>query len=155
MTVGGTARRAMAFALAGVVIGGLIGWFAFGGTGLNTATGNYGWGVLMAPTFAVVGGIVGLLNYFLIASWHSATTRVAKGLDDNPAAEDPINQAEWDDPDNWFAGVVYHSQLDTRTFVPKRLGGFGVTINIRRPFGLAIATAIVVLIILILIVSIK
>jgi uncharacterized membrane protein len=61
-------------------------------------------------------------------------------------AEDSLNDSEWENPANWFGGWFYHSQLDTRTFVPKRVPGFGVTINLSRPGGLAIAIAIPVLI---------
>ncbi|MGH7602434.1 MAG: DUF5808 domain-containing protein [Gemmatimonadaceae bacterium] len=61
-------------------------------------------------------------------------------------AEDSVNDSEWENPANWFGGWFYHSQLDTRTLVPKRVPGFGVTINLARPGGLAIAIAIPILI---------
>ena len=61
-------------------------------------------------------------------------------------AEGNLNDSEWENPANWFAGLFYHSHLDTRTLVPKRDPGFGVTINFSRPGGLAIAIAIPMLI---------
>jgi uncharacterized membrane protein len=57
-------------------------------------------------------------------------------------ADDNLNDSEWQNPNNWFAGWFYHSPLDTRTWVPKRVPGLGITINFARPAGLAIALAI-------------
>ncbi len=62
-------------------------------------------------------------------------------------AEDHLNDSEWENPANWFAGWFYHSHLDTRTLVPKPVPGFGATINFSRPGGLAIAIAIPMLIV--------
>ncbi len=62
-------------------------------------------------------------------------------------AEDYLNDSEWENPANWFGGWFYHSQLDTRTFVPKRVPGLGVTINFSRPGGIAIGIAIPALIV--------
>lgn len=60
--------------------------------------------------------------------------------------EREVNDLEWENRANWFAGWFYHSWLDTRTWVPKRVPAFGDTINFARPLGLAIAIAIPTLI---------
>ncbi len=55
--------------------------------------------------------------------------------------EDSVNDSEWENPANWWGGFLYHSSLDTRSMVPQRTG-FGVTLNLSRPVGLAIGLAI-------------
>lgn len=65
--------------------------------------------------------------------------------------QDNLNESEWENPANWWGGLLYHSQRDNRTWVPKRVPSFGETINIGRPLGLAIAVAIPVLIIALII----
>jgi uncharacterized membrane protein len=47
--------------------------------------------------------------------------------------QDDINQQEWQNPQNW-SFIVYHSQRDSRMWVPKRRG-FGWTINLRNKTG--------------------
>ncbi len=42
-------------------------------------------------------------------------------------AQKKINQAEWENPDNW--STIYFSKKDTRTWVPKQNPKAGVTIN--------------------------
>ena len=52
--------------------------------------------------------------------------------------QDEINQAEWENPDNWTGppGLsLYFSKLDSRCFVPKQLRGFGPTMNLGRVSG--------------------
>jgi uncharacterized membrane protein len=68
---------------------------------------------------------------------------------DNPirSEQDEVNTAEWENPENWAAGIFYHSGLDTRTIVPKRIMGFGYTINLGNPAGAVIAIALLVLIV--------
>ena len=61
--------------------------------------------------------------------------------------QDGVNESEWEDPGNWWGGLLYHSQRDDRVWVPKRSPSFGETINLGRPLGLAIALAIPALII--------
>lgn len=61
-------------------------------------------------------------------------------------AENELNDLEWQNPANWFAGWFYHSRVDTRTWVLKRVPALGDTINFARPAGLAIAIAIPTLI---------
>ena len=56
--------------------------------------------------------------------------------------EDALNDAEWKNPANWYAGFFYHSSRDTRALVPQRGTGFGVTLNLSRPAGLAIGLAV-------------
>jgi uncharacterized membrane protein len=43
--------------------------------------------------------------------------------------QNAINQAEWDNPDNWSAGL-YFSKKDTRTLVPKSNPIMGFTFNL-------------------------
>ena len=54
-----------------------------------------------------------------------------------------INDAEWQDPKNWHGGWlgVYHSQQDSRLWVPKRNPIMGWTVNTARPAGLALVIA--------------
>ncbi len=40
-----------------------------------------------------------------------------------------INQAEWQNPDNWSVGL-YFSKKDTRTWVPKQIPWMGWTMNL-------------------------
>ncbi len=61
-------------------------------------------------------------------------------------SQDNENESEWENPANWWRGLIYHSQRDNRIWVPKRIPSFGETINLGRPLGLAIAVAIPVLI---------
>lgn len=47
--------------------------------------------------------------------------------------QDEINQAEWENPDNWTASTglaVYFSKADTRAWVPKREPWQGSTLNL-------------------------
>ena len=106
----------------------------------------------MAPTFAIIGGILGLLNYVVIAAVGTAKSRIADRLD-SIALLDPVNEAEWNNRKNWFGGLVYHSSRDTRTFVRKRLSGSGFTINVGRPIGLIITSALLALAFLIFILA--
>ena len=47
--------------------------------------------------------------------------------------QDKINQAEWENPDNWSS--IYFSKKDSRTCVPKRNPKHGWTINFASPSG--------------------
>jgi len=69
--------------------------------------------------------------------------------------EDSLNDSEWENPANWFGGLFYHSSRDTRTLVPKRDPGFGVTINFARPGGLAIGLAIVFGIVAVIVIAVR
>jgi uncharacterized membrane protein len=66
-----------------------------------------------------------------------------------------IEDAEWENPANWHAGVLnlYFSRRDSRPFVPKRgtvVGG--ATINFARPagWGLLVGIALFVALVFIL-----
>ena len=59
--------------------------------------------------------------------------------------QDEINAAEWQDFANWHVGLFYFSPRDSRSFVPKKEPGFGVTANLARPVGVAFVLAILVL----------
>ncbi len=43
------------------------------------------------------------------------------------AHQDEINQAEWENPDNWT--TIYYSKKDSRVWVPKQNPSYGWTIN--------------------------
>lgn len=60
-------------------------------------------------------------------------------------SQEEINQSEWSNPKNWSA-MVYRSQLDSRTFVPKRIG-VGVTMNFgHQKYGKILFVALMVLV---------
>ena len=61
--------------------------------------------------------------------------------------QDGLNESEWEDPTNWWAGQLYYSERDDLVWVPKQRPSFGATINLGRPLGLAIALAIPLLVI--------
>ena len=51
-----------------------------------------------------------------------------------------INQAEWENPDNWTGPMwlsVYFSKRDSRVWVPKQVPALGWTLNLGRPAGVA------------------
>lgn len=41
-------------------------------------------------------------------------------------------------PDNWIWGVIYFNKKDPRVFLPKRIKGFGITINFAKPLSYVI-----------------
>ena len=47
--------------------------------------------------------------------------------------QDEINQAEWENPDNWT--TIYFSKKDSRSWVPKKNPRHGWTINFGSPYG--------------------
>lgn len=54
--------------------------------------------------------------------------------------QERINQAEWENPENWTDPKwlsVYFSKRDLRVWVPKRAPSLGWTINLGRPGGVA------------------
>jgi uncharacterized membrane protein len=61
--------------------------------------------------------------------------------------QDSVNDAEWENPANWWGGLLYHSLRDDRVVVPKRAPLAGVTFNLAKPLGLAIILAIPVVLI--------
>ena len=51
-----------------------------------------------------------------------------------------INQAEWENPDNWTGpkGLsIYFSKRDSRCFVPKQIKELGPTMNLGKASGFA------------------
>jgi len=58
--------------------------------------------------------------------------------------DDNRNQREWNDPQNWSWGLIYHSRMDSRVMVPKRRG-FGLTINFGNRNGVIIFMALLAL----------
>lgn len=71
--------------------------------------------------------------------------------DEERAYQDSVNESEWDDPANWWAGVLYHSARDNRILVPKPRPSAGATLNLARPLGLAMALAVPVFLIALII----
>ena len=136
--------RASKYMLTGALVGGLAGWFMFGGAAYHAASGNFGWGPLMAPTFALIAAIVGLLDMVLLSSWRALSTRV------NTSAEiqkvGPY-RSEWEKPSNWTGRIFYRSRIDRRIFVPQKSPGGWYTINLGQPFGIAIAAVLLVVLV--------
>jgi uncharacterized membrane protein len=126
------AKRMLSFALLGAIVGGIAGWLMYGG-----------WGTIMGPTFALIGAIMGVLNALLFSAFIALRDRTRNRPRLALTPEDEINDSEWTNPDNWTGALIYHSRVDRRIIVPKRLSGFGYTINLGRPIGLAIAIALV------------
>ena len=59
--------------------------------------------------------------------------------------QDEINQSEWSNPTNW-SSMVYRSQLDSRFFVPKRVG-VGVTVNFgHQKYGKGLFIALLIIV---------
>ena len=52
-----------------------------------------------------------------------------------------------DDPDNWVLGVLYFNPKDHRIFPPKRVEGFGWTVNFANPYSILVLILMIVLII--------
>jgi uncharacterized membrane protein len=47
---------------------------------------------------------------------------------------EPFDQ--WhDDPSNWRMGIFYYNKKDQRLFPPKRIKGFGWTVNWANPYS--------------------
>jgi uncharacterized membrane protein len=66
-------------------------------------------------------------------------------MNQKPTSQDSVNGAEWENPANWWGDFLYHSPRDSRVLVPKPTPSAGVTFNLARPLGLAIALAILVI----------
>lgn len=68
--------------------------------------------------------------------------------------EKPGNELfdKWhDDPANWRLGIFYYNKKDKRLFPPKRLRGFGWTLNFANPYSFLTLLAIIILILAIVI----
>jgi len=48
------------------------------------------------------------------------------------------------DPSHWKSGIFYFNPKDKRVFVPKRLPGFGFTLNFANPYSILILGAIII-----------
>ena len=66
-----------------------------------------------------------------------------------------INDAEWGNPDNWYAGwlFIYVSPRDTRVWVRKRIPALGWTLNMAHRGGWLWTAALLAIPVLILIVA--
>ena len=54
---------------------------------------------------------------------------------------------QWhDDPSNWRLGIIYYNKKDKRLFPPKRLKGFGWTVNFANPYSYLSLLGIILLI---------
>jgi hypothetical protein len=126
------AKRALALAVLGALVGGIAGWLMYGE-----------WGTIMAPAFALIGAIMGVLNALVFSGFIVLRDRTVSRPRLAPTPEDEINESEWRNADNWTGALIYHSRVDRRIIVPKRLSRFGYTINLGRPTGAAIAIALV------------
>ena len=60
-----------------------------------------------------------------------------------------IDDAEWQNPANWRAGVFYFSRRDSRSFVPKRNPALGVTVNFARPAGVGFLVGVLLFVLLV------
>ena len=132
------AKRVVSLALLGAIVGGIAGWLMYGG-----------WGIVMAPTFALIGAILGVLNALVFSGYIGLRDRTVNRPRPVRTPEDEINDSEWKNADNWTGALLYHSRVDRRIIVPKRVSGFGYTINLGRPIGLAIAIALVAVLLVI------
>ena len=68
--------------------------------------------------------------------------------EDDPTNQYSVNESEWENPENWWGGLLYHSKEGITGFgFPNSLERRASTINVRRPLGLAGVVAILALII--------
>jgi uncharacterized membrane protein len=51
-------------------------------------------------------------------------------------SQEEINEAEWNNPDNWSKGL-YFSKKDNRVWVPKQIRSLGWTVNLGQGKGAA------------------
>lgn len=86
---------------------------------------------------------MGVLNALLFSGYIVLRDRTVNRPRPTLTPEDEINESEWSNADNWTGALIYHSRIDRRIIVPKRVSRFGYTINLGRPIGLAIAIALV------------
>ena len=53
---------------------------------------------------------------------------------------------EWhDDRSNWKLGIFYFNKKDKRLLPPKRIAGFGWTVNFANPYSIMLLVVIIVL----------
>jgi uncharacterized membrane protein len=107
----------------------------------------------MAPTFTLIGAIMGVLNALLFSGFITLRDRTVNRPRVTLTPEDEMNDFEWGNADNWTGNLFYRSRVDRRIIVPKRVSRFGYTINLGRPIGLAIAIALIAVLVGIIITS--
>ena len=59
-------KRVVKYGLAGALVSGLAAGIMFG-TGPTSAGGNHSWALIMVPTFAIIGGLMGALYGLLLS----------------------------------------------------------------------------------------
>jgi hypothetical protein len=62
-------RRVLTYAAVGALIGGVGAGIMFGRGGAPDSSGNQSWAVIMVPTFALIGSIMGALNALAVSIW--------------------------------------------------------------------------------------
>jgi uncharacterized membrane protein len=75
------------------------------------------------------------LTSIAVSAIRGASGAASGRIDRRSISTDPVNASQWENPRNWSGGVFYHSRLDTRILVPKRLRGFGYTVNLAHSGG--------------------
>lgn len=64
-----TIKRILTYAAVGALIGGVGAGILFGRGGAPDSSGNQSWAVIMVPTFALIGAIMGALNALVVSIW--------------------------------------------------------------------------------------
>ncbi len=64
-----TIKRILTYAAVGALIGGVGAGILFGRGGAPDSSGNQSWAVIMVPTFALIGAIIGALNALVVSIW--------------------------------------------------------------------------------------
>jgi sulfite exporter TauE/SafE len=62
-------KRVLTYAAVGALIGGVGAGIVFGRGGAPDSSGNQSWAVIMVPTFALIGAIMGSLNALVVSIW--------------------------------------------------------------------------------------
>jgi uncharacterized membrane protein len=101
----------------------------------------------------LIGAVMGVLNALAFSGFIVLRDRTVNRPSPALTPEDEINDSEWRNADNWAGALIYHSRLDRRIIVPKRVSRFGYTINLGHPIGLAITIALVAVLLGIVITS--
>jgi len=125
-------KRVLSLALLGAIVGGIGGRLMYGE-----------WGTLIGPAFALIGAIMGALNALWFTGFIVLRDRTVNRPRPALTSADEVNDSEWKNAANWTGALIYHSRVDRRILVPKRVSGFGYTINLGHPVGLVIGIALV------------
>ena len=64
-----TIKRVLIYAAVGALLGGVGAGIMFGSHGAPDSSGNQSWAVIMVPTFALIGAIMGALNGLVVSIW--------------------------------------------------------------------------------------